>query len=88
MIEELVAALPLWMLISAAVGFMLGEACGDSSRHRKCLEQANQELRHELEKAHLQEEPLLRELKHQRGEINDIHKHVVAVSKTLEKHSF
>jgi len=85
MIEELAAALPIWMLMSAALGFMIGEACGDNSRHRKCLEQANEELRHELEKAHGNEEPLLRELKRQRGEINDIHKHVVAVTKALQK---
>ena len=85
MIDESAAVLPLWMLLSAAFGFIVGEACGDNFRHRKCLEQANEDLRGELEKAAANEKPLLRELKQQRGEINDIHKHVVAVSKALEK---
>jgi len=37
------------------------------------------------EKAHADEEPLHRALKQQRGVINDIHKHVQAVTKALEK---
>jgi hypothetical protein len=85
MIEEASAVLPLWMLLSAAFGFLVGEACGDSFRRRKCLEQANQKLGDELENAPANQEHLLRELKRQRGEINDIHKHVVAVTKALEK---
>jgi hypothetical protein len=85
MIQEAAAVLPLWMLLSAAFGFLAGEACGDNFRHRKCLDQANQELRDKLENAHVNQEPLLRELKRQRGVINDIHKHVVAVTKALEK---
>jgi hypothetical protein len=32
---------PIWMILSAAFGFIIGEAFGDSSRHRKCLQQAN-----------------------------------------------
>jgi hypothetical protein len=49
MIEESAAFLPIWMVISAAFGFMIGEAYGDQARHRKCLEQANADLRDQLQ---------------------------------------
>jgi hypothetical protein len=84
MIEESAAVLPMWMLLSAAVGFMIGEAFGSSQRHRKCLEEANEDLRDRLA-ATSGEVPLHPELKRLRGEINDIHKHVLAVSKALQK---
>jgi len=48
--------------------------------------QANEDLRDQLRKAHPCEEQLHRALKQQRGVINDTHKHVVAVSKALQKH--
>jgi hypothetical protein len=75
----------MWMLLPAAFGFLAGEAFGDSRRHRKCLEHANDDLYDELEKARAFEEPLHRELKRQRGVINDIHKHMVAVTKSQIK---
>ena len=62
MIEESAADfLPIWMLLSAAFGFLIGDAFGDSTRHRKCLEQANDDLRDELDKARNAEQPLHRE---------------------------
>jgi len=85
MIDESAALLPLWMLLSAAFGFIIGDAFGDSLRHRKCLQQANEDLRDELEKARAGEMPLPRDLKQQRGVINDIHKQIVAVTKALQK---
>ena len=45
MIEEAQDFIPIWMLLSAAFGFIVGEAYGDQARHRKCLEQANADLR-------------------------------------------
>lgn len=60
MIENSADFLPLWMLMSAAFGFMIGDALGQNFRHRKCLEEANDDLRDELEKARACEEPLLR----------------------------
>jgi hypothetical protein len=39
------------MLLSATVGFMIGEAFGGQARLRKYLEQANEDLREQLEKA-------------------------------------
>ena len=86
MIDESAAFFPVWMMLFAAFGFIAGDAFGDSRRHRKCLEQANEQLRDELERAAAREEPLLRELKQQRGIINDIHKRVLAVTKGLQKH--
>jgi hypothetical protein len=85
MIDESAAVLPLWMLLSAAFGFIIGDAFGDSTRHRKCLEQANDELRERLEEAAADSKPIQRALKEQRGVINDIHSRLLAVSKGLEK---
>lgn len=85
MIDESAAVLPVWMIISVAFGFMVGDTCGDNRRHRKCLEETNEDLREELEKARACEGSLCRELKRQRGELNDIHKLITAVTKTLQK---
>jgi hypothetical protein len=85
MIEESAAFLPIWMLLSAAFGFMIGEAYGDQARYRKCLEQANADLRDQLQNAQPCTPTLQCELDQQRHVINDIHKRVVAVTKTLEK---
>jgi hypothetical protein len=85
MIDESTAALPMWMLLSAAFGFILGEFCGDLARHRKCLQQANADLRDELEQAKTCDEPLLSELSQSRKVINDIHKRICAVTKGFEK---
>ena len=85
MIEEAADFLPLWMILSAAFGFIVGEACGDHNRHRKCLEEINSDLRDQLEKAGTDEGPVCKELKRQRGELNDIHKLLTTVTKTLEK---
>jgi hypothetical protein len=85
MIDEVAASIPIWMLLSAAMGFMLGEAVGDSRRHRKCLEEANDDLRDQLKKDRVCKESLHQVIKQQRGVINDIHKHVVPVSKGFKK---
>ena len=77
--------IPIWMILSAAFGFLLGEVSGDSSRHRKCLQEANEELRDRLQEANTDTEPIQRALKEQRGVINDIHRRLLAVSKGLEK---
>jgi len=87
MIESSADVLPIWMILSAAFGFIVGEFSGDSSRHRKYLQQANEELRERLEEAATDTKPIQRALKEQRGVINDIHKHLLAVSKSLEKHA-
>jgi len=85
MIETIEDVLPLWMLFMAIFGFLIGEACGDYGRHKKCLQQENDELRDRLEKASADSKPIGQALKEQRGVINDIHRRLVAVSKGLEK---
>ena len=60
MTEESTAFLPMWMLLSAAFGFIAGEAFGDSTRHRKCLEQINDDLRDRLDEARVGGEPIHR----------------------------
>ena len=76
---------PIWMILSAAFGFIVGEACGDNYRHRKCLQQTNQELHYRLQEAAAETKPIQRALKEQRGVINDIYNRLLAVSKGLEK---
>jgi len=85
MIDESAAVLPIWMLFSAAFGFLIGDAFGDSVRHRKCLEQANDDLRERLDEARARGEPVDRQLRQQRGILNDIHKRVVALAETVER---
>ena len=85
MIDESAAVLPIWMLFSAAFRFIVGDAIGDSRRHRQCLEQANDDLDERLDEARAGEEPVHRQLKQQRGVINDIHKSVVALAEALER---
>lgn len=85
MIENSAAFLPLWLLMSAAASFLAGDAFGNSRRHRKCLEQSNTDLRDALQQYRTDAQPIHRELRHQRGVVNDIHKQISAVTKTLQK---
>jgi hypothetical protein len=85
MIESSADFVPIWMLIAAAFGFMVGEACGDHFRHQKCLKEANEELRDRLQETMANTKPIQLALKEQRGVINDIHSRLVAVSKTLKE---
>jgi hypothetical protein len=75
----------LGVLLSAAFGFIVGDAFGDQTRHRKCLEQANEDLRDQLQNTQPCTPTLQSALDQQRRVINDIHKRVVAVQKGLEK---
>jgi hypothetical protein len=86
MIEKTTDFIPMWMVFSAAFGFLVGEAYGDLRRHRKCLQQTNDELRDRLQETVPDAKPIQRALKEQRGVINDIHRRLLAVSKGLEKH--
>ena len=84
MIKDPADIIPIWMLLSAALGFIVGEACGDNFRHWKCLEQVNENLRDQLQNSQACSPTLQSALGQQRRVINDIHKRVVAVSKGLE----
>ena len=85
MIDESAAFLPLWMLLSATFGFMIGEALGGQARVRKYLEQANDDLREQLQEAQSGVPDLQQALSQQRRVINDIHKRIVAVTKGFQK---
>ena len=85
MIDESSAVLPLWMLIAAAFGFMIGEAVGGHARVRKYLEQANDELREQLQAAQPSTSTLQQELSQQRHVLNYIHKRITAVTKGSQK---
>ena len=85
MIDESAAVLPLWMLLSATFGFMIGEALGGQARVRKYLEQANEDLREQFQQAQSNEPSLQQELNQQRRVINDIHRRLVAVTKGVQK---
>ena len=85
MIEQSADFIPIWMLLSAAFGFLIGDAFGDQTRHRKCLEQANADLRDQLQNAQSCAPTMQHALDQQRRVINDIHKRIIAVTKGLEK---
>ncbi|MGC1362679.1 MAG: hypothetical protein WA602_17725 [Silvibacterium sp.] len=77
------ALMLLWALIFAAVGLMVGVKLGDEARRRRCAEDKVDQLRDQLEHASapIQE----RQLKEMRSVLNDAHKHILAVSKGLQK---
>jgi hypothetical protein len=83
MIEHSAQFLPIWMALSDAFGFIVAEASG--GRLRRYLEQANADLRDQLKNGQTGPPTIQRALDQQRHVINDIHKRVLAVTKTLEK---
>ena len=78
--REDMAFFPLWMLLFASFGFMIGWALGDEVRRRKNAEERVEDLRDQLK--HSAVPAQLREI---RSVINDVHKHILAVSKGLQK---
>ena len=85
MIDESAAVLPLWMLISAAFGFILGEALGGQGRIRKYLEQANDDLREQLQQGRPGESKLSEELSRQRQTLDEIHRYLMPVTQGSTK---
>ena len=85
MIDESAAVLPLWMLISAAFGFMLGEALGGQGRIRKYLEQANDDLREQLQQRQPSESNLSEELGRQSQTLEEIHLYIIPATNGREK---
>jgi hypothetical protein len=74
---------PLWGLIFAAFGLMVGWALGDEVRRRKNAEERVDDLRDQLQRAGAPTQE--RQLKEMRAVLNDAHKHILAVSKGLQK---
>jgi hypothetical protein len=85
MTEDASAYIPLWALIFTAFGLMLGWVLGDEVRRRMNAEEKVDELRDRLESAAPETPAQRRQLKEMRGILNDLHKMVLGVSKTLEK---
>lgn len=85
MIEQAADFLPIWMLLSAAFGFIIGDAFGDSRRHRKCLQQANDDLRDLIENGRPTDDSLHTAINKNRKVLNDIHKRICAVTKGSSK---
>jgi hypothetical protein len=77
----------MWLLLTAAAAFLIGELFGDYRRHSIYLKEANDALQRELEKA-TTNMPLYKELRRQRGMLNDLHKRVLAVTKASPKLPF
>ena len=81
--------LPLFYLYGCCYrptfGFMIGEAVGGHARVRKYLEQANDDLREQLQAARPEVSHVQQELTQQRRVVNDIHKRIAAATKGLQK---
>lgn len=80
---ESTAFFPVWMLIMAAFGFIIGRALGSELSRRRCAEERIEELHEQLEQAPGPASE--RQLKEIRSVMNDAHKHIVAVTKALAK---
>jgi len=87
MIDNPADFIPIWMFLSGIAGFLAGDAFGDSSRHRKCLQQANDDMRGLIEKGRPADDSLIKAITQNRRVINDIHKRVCAVTKGSPKAS-
>jgi hypothetical protein len=85
MTEEATAFIPLWALIFACFGFVIGWALGDEVRRRRNAEEKVDELRDRLESAAEAVPAQNRQLKEMRSVLNDAHRLIHAVSKSLEK---
>src|SRR5262249_23596254 len=73
----------LWILIFTVFGCMIGWVSGQMLERSHCAEERVEELRQQLNHASLPNEE--RQLREIRSILNDVHKHIRAVSKGLEK---
>jgi hypothetical protein len=71
-------------LLAAGVGLTLGWACGQAGR-RKNVEPMSADLHQPLPPADSTNKAQDRQLKKIRSVLNDAHKHILAVSKGLQK---
>ena len=81
--KEITAVMPLWMLLMASFGFIIGWALGEELSRRRCAEEKVDDLRSQLKQAGAP--TLERQLRQMHGTLNDAHKHILAVSKGLQK---
>ena len=85
MIEQSADFIPIWMLLSAVFGLMIGEEYGDRNRHWEYLEQANADLRDQLQNSQARTPALQHAINRRRRVINYIHRRILAGTKGLEK---
>ena len=74
----------VWTLLAAGVGLTLGWACGHVGRGKNA-EAMVADPRQHLPSAGSPDKAQERQLKKIRSVVNDIHKHILAVSKGLQK---
>lgn len=74
----------LYMLLVACFAFMVGWTCGEQVCRRKNAEEKVEELNEQLQHAYSTVPARERQLKELRSVLNDVHKHIVAVSKALK----
>jgi hypothetical protein len=84
MTENTVAIL-LYMLMATAFGFMVGWTCGEQVCRRQYAEDRVEEFTEQLDLVRSASPVSDRQFKELRGVLNDAHKHIVAVSKALQK---
>jgi hypothetical protein len=74
-----------FLFLAVCLGFVFGWVCGEQVAFRYSAEDMVEDLRERLEEARAElptKHPQLQEI---RGVLNDIHKHILAVSKALQK---
>jgi hypothetical protein len=74
----------LYMLLATCFGLMIGWTCGEQVCRRKNAEEKVEELREQLQHAYSTVPARERQLKEMRSVLNDVHKHIRAVSKALK----
>jgi len=87
MTDDTITSLLLGALLFASFGFMIGWALGDEVRRRRNAEDQVDELREQLTSACRETPVQTHQLKEMRSVLNDAHRLIHAVSKSLQKRS-
>ena len=82
--KENTAWILTYMLLVAAFAYMIGWASGELLGRCKNAEEKVAELSDQLEHAGSRTQEQQRQFKELRSVLNDVHKHIVAVSKALK----
>ena len=82
---ETIMTISFYMFLSACLGFVIGWVCGEQVARRQNAEEMVEDLHQRLEEARSESLTPERQLKEIRGVLNDVHKHILVVSKGLRK---